>query len=178
MFEGNDLDVERSRRTCCAHGNPWEGQKASSSRDMLSALECRVANLGSSMRDVRKPLKIVKGRTDEWSLLSSLDKFEFSKPKEKSNGGGYHKEDGNSNGSNGKNGGKGKPHNGNWKPNNNPKGLVKCFICDGPHMVMDCTKKSTLSAIEGDDEPDKAKMRLGSMCILSKPRMSKRMKKS
>ncbi|MBA0864911.1 hypothetical protein Goshw_007196 [Gossypium schwendimanii] len=62
------------------------------------------------------------------------DKFESSKPKETCNGGRDHEEDRNGNGGNGKNSGNGKSHNGKWKSNNKPKGLVKCFICDGSHM--------------------------------------------
>ncbi|KAK5774593.1 hypothetical protein PVK06_042449 [Gossypium arboreum] len=70
------------------------------------------------------------------------DKFESSKSKETSNCRGNHKEDGNENGGNSKNGSNEKPPNGKWKPINRLKGLVKCFFCDGPHMVKDCLKKS------------------------------------
>ncbi|MBA0851896.1 hypothetical protein Goshw_028519 [Gossypium schwendimanii] len=44
-----------------------------------------------------------------------------------------HEEDGNENSG----GGNGRPHNGKWKPNNRLKGPMKCFFCDGPHMVRD-----------------------------------------
>lgn len=38
---------------------------------------------------------------------------------------------------------------------------MKCLICDDPHIVRDYPKKSMTFVIEGDDEPDKASMRLG-----------------
>ncbi|MBA0610591.1 hypothetical protein Godav_011412, partial [Gossypium davidsonii] len=92
-------------------------------------------------------------------LDPTKDKFESFKTKETGHSGGYHEEDGNGNGGNGKNGGNKKPLNGKWKPNKKLKGPIKCFFYDGPYMVRDCPKKSTFSAIEGDDEPDRASMR-------------------
>ncbi|KAH1073957.1 hypothetical protein J1N35_026285 [Gossypium stocksii] len=35
------------------------------------------------------------------------------------------------------------------------RGLLTHFLCDGPYMVRDYLEKSTVSAIEGDDESDK-----------------------
>ncbi|KAH1032263.1 hypothetical protein J1N35_044437, partial [Gossypium stocksii] len=37
---------------------------------------------------------------------------------------------------------------------------MKCFVCDGLHMVR-CLKKSVLSTVEGDNEPNRAYTRLG-----------------
>ncbi|KAH1121926.1 hypothetical protein J1N35_005086 [Gossypium stocksii] len=67
------------------------------------------------------------------------------------NGGEDNEEVENENGENAKNLGNERLQNKKWKSNNKLKGLVKCFICDGLHMVKDCLKKSTLSNIEGDD---------------------------
>ncbi|MFQ6638653.1 hypothetical protein Gotur_015288 [Gossypium turneri] len=56
-----------------------------------------------------------------------------------------HKEDivdGNGNG-NGDNGGNGKPRVGKKKPKRK-KDKLKCFLCDGPHMLKKCPKKSAL----------------------------------
>ncbi|KAG8474172.1 hypothetical protein CXB51_034125 [Gossypium anomalum] len=106
------------------------------------------------------------------------DKFESSKPKEKSNCGGNHEEDGNENGGNSKNDSNGKPPNGKWKPINRLKGLVKCFFCDGLHMVKDCLKKSALFAIEGDDESDRASMRLGLIVCFVEAKRVERMRRS
>ncbi|MBA0741645.1 hypothetical protein Gogos_014780 [Gossypium gossypioides] len=88
------------------------------------------------------------------------DKFETSNPKETGNGEGDHEEerDKNDNGDNGKNGGNRK-----WKPKNKPKNPMKYFLCNGPHMVRYYSKRSVFSAIEGENDPDKEIMRLGSI---------------
>ncbi|MBA0647839.1 hypothetical protein Goklo_015652, partial [Gossypium klotzschianum] len=106
------------------------------------------------------------------------DKFEFSKPKETGNGRGDHEEDGNKNNRNGKNDGNERLHNGKVKPNNRSNGPIKCFLCDGPYMVRDYPKKSMFSAIGGDDELDKAFMRLGSIvCFIEAKRVKENEKK-
>ncbi|MBA0877939.1 hypothetical protein Goshw_016456 [Gossypium schwendimanii] len=58
-----------------------------------------------------------------------------------------------------------KPQNGKRKPDKpwEKKGSLKCSICEGSHMVKDCSKRSLFSAIKEDDEPKKAPMRLGSI---------------
>ncbi|MBA0701790.1 hypothetical protein Goari_027403 [Gossypium aridum] len=43
------------------------------------------------------------------------------------------------------------------------KGSIKCLFCDGLYIVKYCPKKFALSAIEGDDELEKASMKLGSI---------------
>ncbi|MFQ6621843.1 hypothetical protein Gotur_002517 [Gossypium turneri] len=91
------------------------------------------------------------------------DKFKSSKPKEIDNGGRNHEEDGNENGGNVKNCGNGKPPNGKWKPNNKIKGPVKCFLCNGSHMVRDYPKKYMFYAIKKDDVLDNVTLRLGSV---------------
>lgn len=65
-------------------------------------------------------------------LISRKDKFEFSQPKEKGNGG--EDEEGQVEYSN-DNGGNGKPNNSNEK-----KSGIQCFLCGGSHMVMDYLK--------------------------------------
>ncbi|MBA0783214.1 hypothetical protein Gotri_000969 [Gossypium trilobum] len=51
--------------------------------------------------------------------------------------------------------GNGKPRDVNQESNNpRDKGkMIKCFICQGPHMVRKCPKKSIISAIKKKDEP-------------------------
>ncbi|MBA0844894.1 hypothetical protein Goarm_023301, partial [Gossypium armourianum] len=58
-----------------------------------------------------------------------------------------------------------KPQNGKRKPDKpwEKKGSLKCSICEGSHMVKDCSKRSLFSAIKEDDEPEKAPMRLSSI---------------
>ncbi|MBA0706020.1 hypothetical protein Golax_018162 [Gossypium laxum] len=91
------------------------------------------------------------------------DKFESFKPKEMGNDEEKKKEDENGNGDNGKYGDNKRPPNRKWRPNNRPKGLLKCFLCDNLYMVSDYSKKFVFSAIERDDELDKASIRLGSI---------------
>lgn len=43
------------------------------------------------------------------------------------------------------------------------KAAIQCFLCGGLHMVRGCSKRSVFSTIKGDDEPEKAMMRLGSV---------------
>lgn len=110
-------------------------------------------------------LTIVMAQSESFVKLGQRkDKFKFSKPKEMRKGQRDHGEeqDKNYNGDNSKNSGNGKPHNGHC--NNKLKGRVKCFFCDSPHIVRDCLKKKfMLSTIKGDDEPDKALLKLGSI---------------
>ncbi|KAH1106016.1 hypothetical protein J1N35_009784, partial [Gossypium stocksii] len=87
----------------------------------------------------------------------------ITKPKETGNSRGDHEEDEQVKDGNCKNSGNEKPPNEKWKPNNKLKGPVKCFICDGLHIVRDCPKKFTLSVVKGNDELGKAIMRLGSI---------------
>ncbi|MBA0863517.1 hypothetical protein Goshw_022409 [Gossypium schwendimanii] len=94
------------------------------------------------------------------------DKFESSEPKEMNNGRGDHEENGDGNGGNGKNGGNGRPHNGREKPNNKPKGPVKCSFCDGSYMVKNYPKKIVFYAIKGDDESNRALLRIGSIVVV------------
>ncbi|MBA0736840.1 hypothetical protein Gogos_010330 [Gossypium gossypioides] len=54
----------------------------------------------------------------------------------------------------------GKPPNWKGKSNNKPKGLVKCFLCDDLHMIRDCQMKYMFSTTEGDDEPNRASMKM------------------
>ncbi|KAK5803447.1 hypothetical protein PVK06_031092 [Gossypium arboreum] len=71
------------------------------------------------------------------------DKFESSKPKETSNGGGGHwkERDKNDNDGNGKSNGYEKPCNGKLKPNDKSEKLVKCFVYCGSNRVRDCPQK-------------------------------------
>ncbi|MBA0667493.1 hypothetical protein Goklo_000568 [Gossypium klotzschianum] len=69
------------------------------------------------------------------------DKLRSSKPEERGVCEMDHKEDivdGNCNG-NGDNGGNGKPRVGKKKPNKK-RDKLKCFLCDGPHMLKKCKK--------------------------------------
>ncbi|MFQ6659951.1 hypothetical protein Gotur_028641 [Gossypium turneri] len=54
-----------------------------------------------------------------------------------------HKEDIVDGNGNSDNGGNGKPRAGKKKPKRK-KDKLKCFLCDGPHMLKKCLKKSTL----------------------------------
>ncbi|MBA0753253.1 hypothetical protein Gogos_020608, partial [Gossypium gossypioides] len=75
-------------------------------------------------------------------LSLGKDKLGSSKPKERGVCEKDHKEDVDGNG-NGDNGGNGKPRVGKKKPNKKNDKL-KCFLCDGPHILKKCPKKSML----------------------------------
>ncbi|MBA0800983.1 hypothetical protein Gohar_011381 [Gossypium harknessii] len=74
------------------------------------------------------------------------DKLRFSKPEKMSVCEKDHKEDVDGNG-NGDNGGNGKPRVGKKKPKRKMDKL-KCFLCDGPHILKKCLKKFALSKKE------------------------------
>ncbi|MBA0800982.1 hypothetical protein Gohar_011381 [Gossypium harknessii] len=107
------------------------------------------------------------------------DKLRFSKPEKMSVCEKDHKEDVVDGNGNGDNGGNGKPRVGKKKPKRKMDKL-KCFLCDGPHILKKCLKKFALSkkeksvgkallwkcskksVIEGDDGADKEPKKLGS----------------
>ena len=45
---------------------------------------------------------------------------------------------------------------------------VKCYLCDGPHLIIDCPKKKSFNVMGFEDEKEKRdKVRLGSMRLLN-----------
>ncbi|KAK5846895.1 hypothetical protein PVK06_003196 [Gossypium arboreum] len=78
------------------------------------------------------------------------------------------------------NGGNAKLRNEKWKTNNNLKeneSEIKCFLCDSPHMVRNCPKRSMFSAIKRDKEPKEEAMRLGSIVSVVKTKKAKESEK-
>ncbi|MFQ6636180.1 hypothetical protein Gotur_013949, partial [Gossypium turneri] len=76
-------------------------------------------------------------------LSLGKDKLESSKSEERGISEMDHKEDILNGNGNGDNSGNGKPRVGKKKPKRKRDNL-KCFLCDGPHMLKKCPKKSTL----------------------------------
>ncbi|MFQ6669530.1 hypothetical protein Gotur_034743 [Gossypium turneri] len=74
-------------------------------------------------------------------LSLGKDKLGSSKSKERGICEKDHKEDNDGNGIS-DNGGNGKPRVGKKKPNRK-RDKLKCFLCNGPHMLKKCLKKST-----------------------------------
>ncbi|MBA0874074.1 hypothetical protein Goshw_011132, partial [Gossypium schwendimanii] len=85
--------------------------------------------------------------------------------------------------------GNGKPQVGKKKPKRK-RDKLKCFLCDGPHMLKKCLKKSVLkeklvgkalcprkSVIKGNDGADKEPKKLGSSKEKVEAKSSKRSKK-
>ncbi|KAH1081943.1 hypothetical protein J1N35_021704 [Gossypium stocksii] len=98
-------------------------------------------------RGVQKLLETMTVAEFVVKLRLGKDKLGFSKSEER---GVYEKDhnkdvvDGNDNDNNG---GNGKPQVGKKKPNKKRDNL-KCFLCDGPHILKKCPKKSALSKKE------------------------------
>ncbi|MBA0755939.1 hypothetical protein Gogos_019918 [Gossypium gossypioides] len=104
----------------------------------------------------------------------------------------YHKEDVVDDNGNGDNGGNGKPRVGKKKPKRK-RDKLKCFLCDGPHILKKYLKKSALSkkqklvgkalmclkksVIEGDNRANKEPKKLGSSKGKAKAKRAKRSKK-
>ncbi|MFQ6656110.1 hypothetical protein Gotur_026367 [Gossypium turneri] len=82
---------------------------------------------------------------DEFVVKFGLgkDKLGFSKSKERGVCETNHKEDVVDGNDNGDNSGNEKPRVGNKKPKRK-RDKLKCFLCDGPHMLKKCSKKSAL----------------------------------
>ncbi|MBA0557640.1 hypothetical protein Golob_014696 [Gossypium lobatum] len=116
-------------------------------------------------------------------LVPRRDKFEFSKPNERGNGGNHkedeegHSDDGD--GSSSDSGNK-KSRNRKWKPNNpKEKRKLSWYLCKRPHIKNDCPKVSSFLAIKRIDEPEVVKpiekktSRVNSMVHIPKKRYGK-----
>ncbi|KAG8488057.1 hypothetical protein CXB51_018328 [Gossypium anomalum] len=131
-------------------------------------------------------------------LGPTKDKFESSQPNGKGNGESNHEEDEERHSDDGHStdstSGNGKPRDakrrtdsssGNERPrdakrrSNNPRDKgkkIKCFLCQGPHMLRKCPKRSMMSAIQKDEPKEEAKpiegkpSRVNSMVLIPKKR--------
>ncbi|KAH1113492.1 hypothetical protein J1N35_006870 [Gossypium stocksii] len=106
---------------------------------------------------VQELLKAMTVAESVVKLNLGKDKLESSKSKEMGICEGNHKKNNDSSG-NGNDGGNGKPRVGKKKPNKK-MGKLKFFLCDGPHLLKKCLKKSELSK---KDKPKGKATRLGS----------------
>ncbi|MBA0755428.1 hypothetical protein Gogos_020174 [Gossypium gossypioides] len=118
------------------------------------------------------------------------DKLGFSKSEERGVCEMDHKEDIVDGNGNGDNGGNGKPRVRKKKPKRK-KDKLKCFLCDGPHMLKKCPKNFAFkeklvgkalkcprkSVIEGNNGACKEPKKLGSSKGKAKAKMAKRSKK-
>ena len=106
--------------------------------------------------------------------IKKSDKFESFKPKGKGNGGGDKDQKFKNNNEKLSTG---KPRF--YKPwdKKKEKELVKCFLCDGPHRMRDCPKRTKLSSInKEDDEPEKETLKLGSIMSSIKAKKCRKQK--
>ncbi|MBA0755904.1 hypothetical protein Gogos_019935 [Gossypium gossypioides] len=88
-----------------------------------------------------------------------------------------HKEDIVDGNGNGNNGGNGKLRVGKKKPKKK-RDKLKCFLCDGPHLLKKCPKKSALKEKPvGSDGADKEPKKLGSSKGKAEAKRAKRSKK-
>ncbi|MFQ6670791.1 hypothetical protein Gotur_035563 [Gossypium turneri] len=116
-----------------------------------------VQKLSEAMTVVESMVKLGLGKNKLWSF-----KFEESSVCEMD-----HKEDILDGNGNGDNGGNGKPRVGKKKLKRK-RDKLKCFLCDGPHMLKKCLKKYVLKG-----KPVDKALVLGSRQGVSKPRRPK-----
>ncbi|GAA0174194.1 hypothetical protein LIER_27636 [Lithospermum erythrorhizon] len=58
------------------------------------------------------------------------------------------------------------------------KKSIKCFMCEGPHMIRDCPKWNFLNAMVSQDEGEEEEMRVSSMRLLNSLKAKDEMEKA
>ncbi|MFQ6630598.1 hypothetical protein Gotur_009813 [Gossypium turneri] len=124
MLQVSDVTEEEALLTVQKGLKPWVRQEVE---------QRGVQKLSEAMRVVESVVK----------LGLRKDKLGSSKSEEKGVCEMDHKEDIVDGNGNGDNGGNGKPRVGKRKPKRK-RDKLKCFLCDGPHMLKKCPKKSAL----------------------------------